>query len=483
MKSKLFFIILVLLFPTILFSQEYEIKVNIKGVSDTVIYLGHHYGDRKLVVDTTEIDSRGRAVFTGDKELHNGIYLIVMPSRGMVYFEFLMTDNKKFTLSTDTTNFVENMRVRGCKENEVFNKYQRFMGNLQKKRMDLNEKMEKYADDEDMMEKLRDQAQKLNKERIDYVDNIMDKHPNFFFTTILMAMKDIEIPDAPTDENGEVIDPDFQYRFFKHHYFDNIDFSERGLIRTPIYQSKIDHYFQRMVIPNPDSLRMETDRVIGLAYEAGDSLMFRFTLSHLLRHFETSNIMGHDAVFVHIAEQWYLSGKAKWATEEFLERLTERVLRISPNLIGNITPNLMRMQTIDDRFVSLHQVEADYTILVFWEPECGHCRRVIPALLKELQDTLADMNIKVVALYTQYDREQWKEFVDKYELYDENWINIWDGPRPHSNFRNLYDIYSTPVIYVLADDKRIVAKRVNVDDIKVIIKHDKKDQERKQNND
>jgi thiol-disulfide isomerase/thioredoxin len=478
MKKRLVFILIAILFlPVLLPAQEFDIKVKINGVQDTVIYLGHHYGDKKYVVDTTTIDAGGNAVFKGDKELHKGIYLVVMPSRGMTFFEILVTDNKSFSLETDTTDFVATMKIKGCRENRLFNEYQRKMGEMHVKRTELNEKTVAAEGDEAKLEILQEQALALNNERIEYIDNIIKKNPDFFFTKVLLAMKDIDIPDAPVDENGEIIDPDFQYHYFKEHYWDYLDFSEGGLLRTPIYQNKINYFLEKMVVPLPDSLMVEAERIINKAYVAGDSLVYRFTLSHLLRYFETSKVMGYDAVFVDIAENWYLNGKAPWADEEFLEKLRERVIKISPNLIGNISPNLMRMQTLDGKYISLHQVKADYTVLVFWEPDCGHCRKVVPALHQELQDTLKDLNVKVYACYTQYDKEEWEGFIEKNEIYDDNWYSVWDGPMPHSNFRNLYDIYSTPVVYLLAEDKRIVAKRINVEDIKKVIEHDKKRQE------
>jgi hypothetical protein len=42
-------------------------------------------------------------------------------------------------------------------------------------------------------------------------------------------------------------------------------------------------------------------------------------------------------------------------------------------------------------------------------------------------------------------------------------------PNHESNFRKLYDIYSTPVIYLLGEDKKIIAKRLSVDMIKDFI--------------
>ena len=150
------------------------------------------------------------------------------------------------------------------------------------------------------------------------------------------------------------------------------------------------------------------------------------------------------------------------------------MVKISPNIIGNIAPDLKKMETHDERYMSLHAIEADYTILVFFEPDCGHCKKEVPALFEKWRDTLSAMNVKVFAVFTQYEKEKWIEFVNEKDMIGVGWYNVWDGPYPHSNFRNFYDIYSTPVIYILDRDKRIAAKRINVDNIADFIEFDKK---------
>jgi hypothetical protein len=42
-------------------------------------------------------------------------------------------------------------------------------------------------------------------------------------------------------------------------------------------------------------------------------------------------------------------------------------------------------------------------------------------------------------------------------------------PNNETNFRKLYDIYSTPVIYLLDENKKILAKRLNIEQIKEFI--------------
>lgn len=462
-------------------AQKYEIKVKINGISDTLVYLGHHFGEKKYVIDTAVIDSKGNAVFSGDKLLNKGIYLVVMPSKGMTYFELLIGDQQKFSIETDTANFVENMKIKGDKENLIFNQYQRRMSEIQFDRMKLNKQYEAAKDNAEEQKRINELMEAQNKDRVKYMDDMIDQNPGTFFSKILLSMKEVVIPESPKDAEGNPIEPDFQYKFFKAHYWDYIDWSESGLLRTPIFEGKLNYYFDKMVVPSPDSMMPEARKIITKSFEGGDSLMFQFTTSHLLHYFEASKIMGYDAIFVDIAEQWYLSGKAYWADTAFMAKLIERVNKITPTKLGNIATDLKRMQTVEETYVTLSQVDADYTIMVFYEPSCGHCKKEVPLLMQQFRDSLKVMNVKVFAIYTQYDRPEWEEFVKDKDLKEDGWINVWDGPYPHSGFRDFYDIYSTPVVYVLDRDKKIIGKRIGMENIKSLIEFENKRKEREKN--
>jgi hypothetical protein len=53
-----------------------------------------------------------------------------------------------------------------------------------------------------------------------------------------------------------------------------------------------------------------------------------------------------------------------------------------------------------------------------------------------------------------------------------HWINVcdWIYPEGHTiSFRQQYDIYSTPVIYILDEKKKIIAKRIGVEQVDEIL--------------
>lgn len=475
MKKIILIVWLVMMGYAISYAQsdsfKFEFKIN--GVSDTVVYLGNHFAEKKFVIDTVPINSKGEAVFEGDSLLKRGIYLFVMPSHNNNYFEFLVGDDQKFKIETDTTDYVAHMEVKGSEQNELFNAYQREMGDMQKELQSLQKEMKNAGSEEDK-EAIREKIAGLSDKRLEYMRELIENNEASLMAAILQAMIEIEIPEPPKDEEGNVIDSSFRYRYYKEHYFDNIDFSEAGLLRTPVFKPRLDRFFKKVVPPIPDSIIPEVNKVIKLSQQNDD--VFRYVTSHLLNYFETAKIMGMDEVFVSIAKNWYLSGEAFWADSTLTDKIHERVMKISPNLIGQVAPDLQKMPTYDRQYASLHLVDAEYTVLVFYEPNCGHCKTVVPKLHQIYEDTLQDENVEVFAVYTQVKPEEWKEFIEEKDLYD--FINVWD-PYNRTGFRDLYDIYSTPVIYVLDSEKKIMAKRIDVDYITEFIRYDRKDKERK----
>jgi thiol-disulfide isomerase/thioredoxin len=343
------------------------------------------------------------------------------------------------------------------------------MSVYQEKIMDYQNKIKLLPEDNDSIDIFKTELTNLSEERKDYMAQLVAENKDNLFGKIINAIIEPEIPEPPKDEEGNIMDSSFQYRYYREHYFDHIDFSESGLLRTPILKARVNNYFKQMLPPIADTVIPEANMLITKS-KANDE-MFRFMVSHMLNYFETSKIMGMDKAFAALAEQWYLSGEAYWADSTLLSKIAERVHKITPNLIGNVAPDIPKVPTWEGEFASLHAIDADYTILVFYEPNCGHCKKIVPKLHKIYKDTLKAENVEVFAVYTQIDREEWDEFITDKEI--DLWINVYD-PYGFSNFRNNYDIYSTPVIYILDKEKRIIAKRIDVDQITSFLEFDRK---------
>lgn len=445
-------------------AQDHRIEVNIKGVQDTSIYLAHYYDGRVFADDTTFVNKKGHAIFTKDSLLSQGIYIVYLP--GNKYFDILIGEDQHFKISTDTTNFIASMKIEGAKESNAFLSFQKFMQEQNKKGKDLKKKYAAIKDNKEEKEKYLEIFKIQDKQVKDYIKQISEDFPEPYFVSKFTRMTlSPEIPDfdKTTDKNIEARDELIKkkaYYYNRNHYFDNIDFTDDRFLLTPMLKNKLDFYFGKMLIQNPDTVTYEAIKIIEKA--SSSKKFFQYLTQYSLNYAIKSKIMGMDAAFVNIAKEYYLSGRATWADASLITKITERVNKLQYNLIGSKAQNLI-LETPEGEHVSLYEMDAEYTVLYFWEPDCGHCKKVTPKLKTEILDKYKDRGLKVFAVYTQEKKDDWVDFIAEKNLFD--FINCYD-PHYESNFRIFYDVYSTPTMYLLDKDKKIIAKRLDIDGIK-----------------
>ncbi|MCB0799229.1 MAG: redoxin domain-containing protein, partial [Bacteroidales bacterium] len=265
----------------------------------------------------------------------------------------------------------------------------------------------------------------------------------------------------PGTHNADSVRRLLSYISYKDHFFDNIDFNEPGLIRSPVLGGRMEQFFKQVVIQMPDSVISEADRLLARSSVNDD--VFQYVAVWIMNRYASSEIMGHDAVVVHMADKVYLAGRAPWASKEYLADLEKRVSRLRHNLIGMKASELL-MGSFAGHHVSLYDIEAEFTIVYFWEPDCGHCKEATP-MLKEYYDRNKSAGVEIFAVCTNHDKEKWEKYIIDHGL---TWINGWD-PQRMSRFDYFYNVESTPLIYILDRNKKIIAKRLAVEDVETFI--------------
>lgn len=436
----------------------YDISVNISGLRDSTIYLAYHFGDKQYIKDTVNLDSDGKAVFSGNTNLPEGIYMIVLP--GKHYFEVLLSSDQHFTVSCTVNDYLKTLEFRGSDENTAFVNYQRQWIEMQKKASGINKRLQNNKQNADSA-RILSEAQKNQEDLMKaYLHKVISSNEGTLLALLVKAMLPVEIPKItapPGSRNPDSIQWVMTYVYNKNHFFDNIDLNDERLLRTPILQARLNTFFSNVVIQSPDSINKEIDKLIGKVEK--NYKIFQFVSVFLFNHFRESEIMGHDAVVVKLADDIYLSGKADWVSEDFKSDLRKQVDRMRPNLIGNKATDLV-MDSYKGIFVSLYDIEKEFTILYFWEPDCGHCQEATPKL-KAYYDKARNQGVEVFTVCTTADRAKWEKYIEENKL---DWINGWD-PERRTNFGFYYNVETTPMVYILDRNKIIIAKKLSVDDI------------------
>lgn len=459
---KYFFAVAALL-STVASLAQVDVKVKVKQYFNAPVIMGYYYNGSMLVKDTVMTDATGLAHFKQKEKYAEGIYLIYFPDKS--YFDIIMGDDQTFEIECDTMpNAPQRAKVKDCQMLSDFLSYQNYLGEKQRLFRELSEKYKNAEGNDKLRDEIKQQYNNVEAEIKRKNDATIAANKNNCFGVFLEGLKDVEMPEfdvnVPEAERDSVLQQK-RYYYYRNHYFDNLRLTDDRVLRTPYFVSKLDRYFDDVLPQIPDTVADECIRIIEKT--KGNTECFRFVTSHLYNHVNNSKIMGMDAALVAIADKYYLAGLCPWAEEKFLTDLREQVEKLRYTLVNHKAVDLKKMPSINvGEYFTLSEVDAPFTILVFWEPSCGHCKKEIPALKKEVWDKYSSTGIKIFAVYCQTEYEPWKEFVEEHQL--EEWINVYD-PYRRTNFRTYYNINSTPQIYILDRDKTIIAKRIGVDQI------------------
>ncbi len=443
----------------------YDIKIKINGYDNKHLMLAYHLGDKQYIKDSVEVNSEGIYEFKADTLLPAGVYLVVMKPDN-VYFQVLIeSDNQVFTVNTTKVDPTKNIKFKGSKENEVFYEYMNFLS-LKKPLADsIRANFERDKNNPNAKTVMESELKKINDDVVKYQKDVTTKYPKYLMSSIIKSTMDVPVPEF----TGDAKEVDYKkYYYLREHWFDNIDLTDDRLLRSPVHFNKVDYYVNKLTAQHPDSINVSIDYVLNKV--SGNSEIFKFYLIYFLNTYANSKIVGMDAVYVHVAQQYYAKGKAPWVNQDDLDKIIDNANRLEPILIGKKAPNI-QMQKRDGTKVSLYDMTSDYTVLIFWQPDCGHCKKEVPNLVK-INENLKGKGVDLFVVCTKTHNVKENEvpkcwdFIDEHKM--DGFLNVVD-PYLLSKFNSLYDVVATPAIFILDKNKEIVSKRIGIEQIEDVM--------------
>lgn len=442
---------------------QYDVKVEIKDCKDSMLILGHYYLGKTYAMDTA-YNKKGKFVFRSkERNLESGIYFF-STMKGK-YCEFMVDKEKSFTIKTKDSDWTYSTEAKGSKTAQVYFDYMR--GNRRLNEMGAQLEKEKNSISKD------EYATRLKDLQL-YGDSIKNAfmllHPEHLLSKVLKATKPIEIPDfdVPVSPEGTPDSAAWQAKrwyYYKQHFFDNIDLSCSGLLRTPepVFHRSYEYFWNEIMKYEPaDSIIYYASLVIDKAQ--GAKAMSRFLIHNITERYLQSGIMNHDKVYVEMVKRYIKSGKADWLSPSAIDSETERAEKWENLLIGKRVPDLACPDTNGD-WHNLYGLKNKYKILIFWSPDCGHCTKEVPKYHDFYIQNREKYDLEVMAINTENDTAHWKRFISEKEL---QWLNL-NGLTANFDWREYFDVVKTPVVFILDEKNTIIAKNVQGDNIATIM--------------
>lgn len=465
---KRFFLLFLLFVSLAAFSQEgYEIKITFKPFKNQYVYLGHYFGKSYPIIDSAMLNEKSEAVFRGDKKLNGGIYLLGYPGKAG-FFEILVDQDQRFSILADTATIAKGAKFEHSPDNELFVAYQQTMSAKGRAINALQQQLKNAASKTDSA-RLTEQLVKLDHEVKVYREDLIKKNQGNLLSTLLVAMREPELP-AELREPKNRQDSIAAYNYYKSRYWDGVNFWDGRLAYTTFFEEKLDKYFNQVVMPHPDSVIREIDYMMG--FGSINEEMTRFLLIKFVNRYLNQKYMWEDAVFVHLFEKYFASRTYSWLAPNGRKIITDRAYSLMANIMGSPAADIVLPDTAGT-YNGLYDLKADYVVVAFWDPTCGHCKEVLPRLDSFYRAKWKPAGLKMfaVAKETEGTKKDWMNFIRDQKLGE--WTHVYyskadDKARIDSGtpgYSQLYDVQSFPTLYLLDKEKRIIAKKLAVDQI------------------
>ncbi|MCW0483908.1 redoxin domain-containing protein [Gaoshiqia sediminis] len=453
---------LLFVLPVVASGQGYSIRLSLSGHANSQVLVTYYYFGNIYVKDTLQTNPEGLALFFGSKSLQQGIYQLYFDQEKQV--DFLVGQDQNFEISLE--NKTSSPQIKGAWESEKFQEYLNRVAE-QKSRYDtITAKKEQYKNQPDSVSRYNQQLRKMNEnltsfrleEGLKFADSF---YGNFMTANQVPKPEENQLPAASLKNDS--LRWVYEYNYRAKHYWDYFDLSDLRMWHTPYIKERLNNFLNKVLLQHPDTVLPAAIRLIEK--HRNNKAIFQNLTSFILNNSIQSRIMGIENVFVGLAEKYYLSGQAFWVDAQTLDYIRQEVAIRKNNLMGNTASELL-LEDANGEFHSLKQQATNYTVVAFWEPECGHCKTEIPRLYQEVFLKANPSNLSVYAVYTMNDKDSWLRFVEEHQIRD--WLNVWD-PHQSSNFRYLYGVRTTPSLFLLDKDKKIIAKNMDVSNLKQIL--------------
>lgn len=473
MKYSLIFGILLMMGWANMFAQtgNYDIDIKINNYENDTLVVGYYYGDKQLVKDTLLSEKKGQFKLAGKDTLDNGVY-ILLTYPDVAYIQFHVNEGEKdFEIEYDYEN-KNDVKFKGSKYNQIFQDYLNTLNDLRPKAEVLRDTIKALTAAKKDANSFEAELNIIDDKVIAMQKRITEDNPECIAAMILKASEEPEVPNFADDENPQLR----RFQYYKEHYFDNIDLGNPLTLNIGILTQKIENYNKKLTSNHPDSIINSLDYLLGKMKPAEKT--YRYYLSTFLNEYGKSKVIGYDAIYVHLVDTYYQSGKAPWVSEENLLKIIDNANKIRPALLGQIGSDLTVYAEDGKTEVKLSAIDFEYLILLFWAPDCGHCSKMMPGFVEFNKEWEAS-GIKTFAICTKH-QDKTKNCWEKLE--EKNMLGFINGADQYhrSRFKLKYNVSTTPKVFILNKEREILMKNIGSDQLQEvmieILKKDKREE-------
>lgn len=438
-----------------------RIEVQVNGLSGGEAKLIGMYSDQNYLADQVQVDANGHFVFQKGEAYRPGFFFIVLPDGSN--FQIMMDRDQQFSITTTAGRLVEDMKIEGCLDAELFYETLRYEAVENPKFVNVNNRLKSAPKGTPEYNQVKAEQDALVAQRKAYIADLKAKHPNSLFVKYKEAgqnpdLQDIRKPDGSVDNQAQVA-------VYRRQFWDNVDFSDPRLMATPVISNKLKRYVTELTVQHPDSIKQSVSHLIDKVLNAPE--YFQYFANWIMLQYEPdkTTLMDPQAVFVHMAQNYFTYDRAFWSDSTEIYAIQLRAHEMAQSLVGMKGPNVSAPDPTGT-LRAISDIKAPYVIVYMYDPNCDQCAIETPKLVQFYRQWKS-RGVEVYGIALNTNQQEWTAYINKNGM---NWINVHD-PTNKSIYAT-YFVDHTPELYVLDPERKIIAKNLKVEQVATVIERD-----------
>ncbi len=445
-----------LLLAMFAFGQNYTIKGRIKDFPGRYCYIGPMYGDQINIKDTLELDNKKQFTWIFPENAPTGMYNIFFGPEEKLSVIFNKED---IEFETSYENPQGDMHILQSEENKIYYSFLHKSRRFERKMEILTSVLDYYPEEDDYLKDSRKQYERIQHEHAGLIEKISRKSPD------KLAAKIIQTHATPFLK-AELSETE-RIAFLKVHLLSGIDFNNEKLIPTNAYTNLAIKYLSLYASPDHYKNELEKEYIIAvdilLSFAASNYEVYRFLLEYMVGGFAQYHF---EQVLDHIAENY--SADKNCENEVRKTKLQKRLEEYKKLSRGNTAPDIVSASP-EQATVRLSSLKNDYILVVFWASWCPHCTQLLPEIKAFFEKQGLDKAIGVYAVSLDEEKEKWVSNIKDLP----EWIHVSDLSGWECPSADDYCVFATPSMFLLKNDRQILAKPVDMFELKTALKENK----------
>ena len=151
-------------------------------------------------------------------------------------------------------------------------------------------------------------------------------------------------------------------------------------------------------------------------------------------------------------------------------QIRKRIEGIQKLVVGSKTPDFTLIKDNGEVFnLYLYQSQKKYKLILFWSADCDHCQKLVVELDDWNKQNLNKVEVIAISLdQTESEVTNWINTKNKYS----DWLHLIGENGINSHVANDYSILSTPYMFLVDSENKIVSSPMNVSELNEFLIND-----------